>query len=118
MIISILSRNLQIVEALVKAGIDVDTGNKSNGTPIFFAVLHGCEHLVEYLIENHADLMIKDNDDNTLLHIASKLGYNKVIEILLKQNSIDLDSINKQELKAADVAINDKTKQLLIPQLE
>lgn len=58
---------------------------------LFDAVVKNDINKVKLLIENGADVNVKDKDDLTPLHYASMNGYINIIKLLIK-NSADIDA--------------------------
>lgn len=54
----------------------------------------GYKEIVSNMLEKGADLSLKDADENTALHIATKLGYYDIATVLLK-NGANFESANK-----------------------
>jgi len=57
-------------------------------TPIFFAILKGNHNIVEYLIQNRANVNAKKKFNRTPLHLASHKGHFDIVELLITHNAI------------------------------
>ena len=55
--------------------------------PLHFAAENGHLNVVEYLLNQKADINAKDSDDSTPLHRASENGHLSVVEYLVNQNA-------------------------------
>jgi len=53
-----------------------------NSTPLHFAASNGHLSVVEYLVNNNADINAKDKDDKTPLGLAIEYGHLCVFEYL------------------------------------
>ena len=100
LIIAIIQNNISIVEFLLNNGSNVNNyGNISfffffklmiqfyflfNWAPIHYVSYYGYEEILNLLINFNENLNLKDNDQNTPLHIAIKKNNLKIVEILLK----------------------------------
>ena len=59
-----------------------------NQTPLHQASYFGKEDIIIYLVENGADINVRSNEGNTILHLATESGN---IEIIKKFLSIGID---------------------------
>jgi len=62
-----------------------------NDTPLHLAAENGHLSVVEYLINQKADIIVKGDFDRTPLHFAAKNGHLRVVEYLVNQKA-DIDS--------------------------
>lgn len=90
---------IQIVKALLQAGVDVNQKDKLDRVPLYYAAFIHDDDLVAILLENGAKTDIADCLGDTPLHVAAQLriggdvDYAKTIELLLKAGA-DLDTSN------------------------
>ena len=95
-------RYLEIVKYLIENGADVNIKNNKNETALIkviisciktfeenkddmtkkHAALNRCFKIVKCLIENGADVNIKNNEGKTALDLAEENGYKEIVEIL------------------------------------
>ena len=62
-------------------------------TPLHFASNKGFLSVVEYLVNQKADVNAKNNDGQTALHLATEGGYINIVQYLTNNGSI-LDEKN------------------------
>jgi len=56
-------------------------------TPLHFSAENGHLSVVEYLVNQKADIKSKDKDDLTPLHWAARFGHLSVVEYLVNQKA-------------------------------
>ena len=84
---------LQILEGLIIHNIDyVNDVDKLNMTPLYQAVAAGQIEIVNYLLNNKADVTIKADQGWNIYHCAAQEGYLQILEALIRHNS---DYINE-----------------------
>ncbi|UYV81345.1 hypothetical protein LAZ67_20000861 [Cordylochernes scorpioides] len=76
--------SLEVVNALLKSGTDVNSQDSEGRTPLHHAVDKWHTAIVKTLIQNGADVTLASNKGNTPLHTAAIRGSQEVAEILLK----------------------------------
>ncbi|CAF1155614.1 unnamed protein product [Rotaria sp. Silwood1] len=88
--LAVKCKHLNAVRTLVSLGkanvnqkADYDY-SVSNWTPLRLACDNGQLEMVEYLIENGADLYHTDKNNSTSLMVASRRGYDNIVQYLLK----------------------------------
>jgi hypothetical protein len=74
----------EIVELLVKKGVDISIQDKSGFTALTYALEHGYKNIVEILIQAGADINAKDNCGFTALIYASIHGYKNIVQLLIQ----------------------------------
>jgi len=60
-------------------------------TPLHYAARYGHLSVVEYLVNQKADINAKDGDDYTPLHFSAENGHLSVVEYLINQKA-DINS--------------------------
>ncbi|EGR31618.1 hypothetical protein IMG5_106000 [Ichthyophthirius multifiliis] len=78
-----------------KANILSDYNNNSQITPLSFSILNNMQDMSDYLIQQGANLHQKNNEGNTILHIASFLGNLEALKFCLEKNVNINDQNNK-----------------------
>ncbi len=58
------------IEFLIKQGADVNAKDANGRSPLYFAVYHLNEELLELLLKNGADPYVVDNDNTSILRVA------------------------------------------------
>lgn len=67
---------------LLQCGVNVNAADNNNRTPIYTAIARDLHTVIGYLIENGADLIIKDRWGYTPLEFARYLGKKDIVESL------------------------------------
>ncbi len=76
LIVAVQAGRAEIVEALIKAKVDVNIKDKNNKTPLMNASISGYAGIVKLLIDAKADVNVKDEYDNTPLIIVCGADHN------------------------------------------
>ena len=76
--------HVEVAEALIKAGCDVDKAEKNGVTPLLKAAQNGHVKVAEPLIEAGCDVDKADSDGATPLSRAAQYGHAEVAEALLR----------------------------------
>ena len=66
--------------------------NKRGQTPLHTAALSGNLEVVQFLVENGADAMVKDGANRSLLHSASNSSSRELIEYLVKELKLNVNA--------------------------
>ena len=75
--------NFITVKSLLERGMDINSRNASNETPLDRAAVNGRVDVVRLLIEQGADVDSRDKRGWTPLHSASRFGHFEVLRLLL-----------------------------------
>jgi uncharacterized protein len=86
--------NEEMMHALIDLYPRVDMANHRGETPLYAAALHEHEDLFKFLVEKGANPSNEDNEGNNLIHLAAKAGHVSVINMLHKQDEIDINKAN------------------------
>jgi len=78
---------LELVEALIDNGANVNKANYAGETPLLLAVKLGCVEKVNLLLENGADPNIQDINGASCLHYAATLGLETIAASLLRNGA-------------------------------
>lgn len=76
---------------LIEKGADINNISLNGYSPLFSVCYYGneqSEDIALYLIKNNADVNFIDKNNNSILHIASKICTDKVIKSLLNKNAL------------------------------
>ncbi|XP_030849658.1 serine/threonine-protein phosphatase 6 regulatory ankyrin repeat subunit A-like [Strongylocentrotus purpuratus] len=82
--------DLNAIKLLINAGADVDVKSTNNSTPLLLAAEYGHQSCVEELISYGADPTKRDNDGDSLVHVASLGGGLETLKFVL-----DLEGMSK-----------------------
>ena len=78
--------DLETVNRLLDAGIEVDATDKRGRTPLYYAAMAGHVEIVQALIAADAEVNARDNSDFVPLHGAAACGQLKAVELLLDEH--------------------------------
>ena len=79
--------HLQIVQSLLRHGVEVDVGGYVNRTPLHFASESGHRDVVQCLIDHGADVNSHEDDHGTPLNWAAYYGDLDVVRMLLEHHA-------------------------------
>lgn len=79
---------LSTVQELVKRGANINRTNLEGRTPLMVAALYGNFKVVNYLLQQGAEVNVRDDYDNTALHLSMQTCSVKSAQSLLK-NRVD-----------------------------
>ncbi|XP_067668435.1 putative ankyrin repeat protein RF_0381 isoform X2 [Haliotis asinina] len=71
--------------------VDINSSGKCGCTPVMIAAEGGRRDLVDLLVRQGSDLSLRDNDDNTALHVASIKGHLKIVRYILSKKPVDVN---------------------------
>ena len=84
----------EVVQALIKAGVDVDVKNNFGETPLYCGARDGRIRIVQSLIKAGADIEATDRVGSTPLYVAAKNGETEIVQALLAAGA-DIEVKNK-----------------------
>jgi len=118
---AVLAGNLEEVKKLVSSGADVnalyiDEATPDEGTALLLAVKNDDHDIVAYLLENGANIEIKDVNGLTALHLAVVADRKDITELLLSKgaNIKATDNSKRTTLHWASLATDDRELALLL----
>ncbi|XP_048246155.1 ankyrin repeat domain-containing protein 50-like [Haliotis rufescens] len=79
---------------LSDARTDINTRGLHGRTPVMFAAVEAHKDVFDVLVHHGANLALLDDDGNTILHVACKGGNVEIVNYVLTQDSVDVNSIN------------------------
>ena len=85
--------HLQVVQYLLRHGVDVNVRDSGNDTPLLLASWQGHRDVVQCLLEHGANVGLQDQFQNTPLHLASAHGRLDAVQLLLEHDA-DVHSLN------------------------
>lgn len=76
------------ISELIKLGASVDAKGDDGETPLFIATFQNREDVVNLLLSHEADVnSINSTRKDTALHVASRLGYDPLVQLLIKKGA-------------------------------
>lgn len=72
------------IELLLKYGADVNVLDKHGKTPLMISSINGDKRIAKTLINNNAEIMLRDNKGLTALEHSMKHGHSDIIKLLIK----------------------------------
>ena len=75
--------HVEVVEALINGGADLNIKNEYGDTALILACTNGHNDIVQALINGRADLNIKDEYGDTALILACTNGHNDIVQALI-----------------------------------
>ena len=84
----------KIVEALIRAGADVNAVNRDEKTALIFAASKGSVEAVKALIRAGADVNAVNKDEKTALMFATSKGYVEAVKALIEAGA-DVNAVDK-----------------------
>lgn len=73
---------MDIVESLLRHGVDINTYDWNGGTPLLYAVRGNHIKCVEALLANGADMTIESDSGYSPMALAVALGHKKIQKVL------------------------------------
>ena len=104
--------NLEMVDALVASGANVNLSNRANYTPLIHAIMNQHSACALFLIREKADVNQKTIDTHsTALHYASWHGMTEVVETLI-DNGADMMASDKHGHRSISIANGEGHREL------
>lgn len=97
--------NLEIVEQLINAGINVNAEDTVQEKALIVALENGYTEIAKLLIKNHADINARSADGNTALMIALEKGYADIVGLLIRKKQ-DINAQNENGDTSLIIAVN------------
>ncbi|XP_046548455.1 ankyrin-3-like [Haliotis rubra] len=91
--------NVKIVNYILMQNIvDINSKDDEEMTPVMLAAYHGKREVFGILVKQGADLSVVDEDGDNILHVACRGGNVKIVNYILMQNIVDINSIDDKEM--------------------
>ena len=90
---------MEVVRFLKERGARIDDKDKDNFTPLLCAVWKGQDHVIEYLLDNDANIELTDSSSKSVLHLAVEDGHNKTLELLIQKGGKKLVNWTDKDYK-------------------
>ena len=112
---AVLESDTTKVKFLLKyaRGIRIDQANRLGLTALQQASWDGNADLVNFLLENGADLSQVDREGRSPLHLAAQAGHLEVVSLLVNSACADVNGKTENGLKPIDMAGTDQIRALL-----
>lgn len=107
---AVYENNKNLVEDLLKYGVDINYKNKFGWNALHLATVNRYKDIIKLLINYGVDINSKTSDDQnyTALHLAVLYDYLDIIEILVKASNINLDPKDRYGVSPLSIAIGAK----------
>lgn len=104
---AVVDNKIEIIKALIKMGADINLQDSAGWSALHFTASEYLPEIAKYLIENNAEVDLKDNYGNTPLSTAVfwSRGRGDLIKILLS-NGANRDLKNNYDVSPLDLAKN------------
>jgi ankyrin repeat protein len=89
--------NKTIIQALIMHGADVNSRNAAQQTPLLLAVSDGAINQVKSLLQNRADIMAKDANGESVLHLALLRNWCLGMLRCLVESGADVNSVGGKQ---------------------
>tara|TARA_B110000263_G_scaffold104818_1_gene91536 strand:- start:593 stop:1141 length:549 start_codon:yes stop_codon:yes gene_type:complete len=96
--------DLEKLRDCIESGIPVDYADPAGETPIFHIIGAGSGKAFQLLLENDANVRLRDNQGNTTLHKAVTFG-RREFALQLIERGLDIDATNKVGATALHYAV-------------
>ena len=114
------SDNFDVVDYLIKQGIDVNCEGKVDGkngiiihTPLSYAAANNLKKSFKTLLKNGANVNYKTYpNEDTILHISVKNGNLDIVKELINVNGIKLEEKNKNGKTPRDIALSNSQNEI------
>jgi|GEM_PF-5843276 len=109
LIVAAKYKNSEKVELLLKAGINVNSTNKSGNSALHYASMYNDEKTIELLVKRGADLFLKNRMGHTPLHSSIRYGKNDKIYIFSYYKDFSMVNEKKQNLLHLSITRNSES---------
>lgn len=107
---AIAGNHVELVEELLKAGVDINRTSRDGFTPLSIATFWGCNDIVKVLLKNGADVNATNHGTKwTPLHCAVFQGQGKAVMLLMERDpnlmQADIQGISSVDLASTEEKI-------------
>ena len=96
--------NLQEVHALMQKGVDLDSKDDNDYTPLHYAAMVNYVSIADILLQNGAAIDLQSITKRTPLHIGSQFGSVEVVKLLIEKGA-KIDQKDQYGFSALHVAV-------------
>ncbi|XP_067653126.1 ankyrin-3-like [Haliotis asinina] len=90
--------NVEIVNYILMQNIvDINSKEYKEKTPVMLAASHGKNEVFDILMKKGADLSVTDENGDNILHWACRGGNVKIVNYVLKRNTLDINGKGHEE---------------------
>ncbi|KAH8726635.1 ankyrin repeat-containing domain protein, partial [Phaeosphaeriaceae sp. PMI808] len=86
--------------ALLKHGANIDWLGDDRLTPLMYAIKQDNRDMVSFLLDNNADVNVRGERGQTVLHIATQNRNEDIFKLILKSKGLDFDARDDNGLTA------------------
>ncbi|XP_067669900.1 ankyrin repeat domain-containing protein 50-like [Haliotis asinina] len=111
--VACIGGHVEMVKHIVAAKVaDIDSRGQYGRTPVLMAAGAGHMVVVETLVRDGADMNLRDDDGNNILHVASYGGHLNIVKHVISLKIVDIAEENMHELTALKISEELKDKAL------
>jgi len=81
------ANNVEMVDLLIKSGVDMEPQNEFGNTPLMFACQQNNVEIVNLLIQSEVNMEAKNTYGETGFIVACKLGHLEIVNLLIKSGA-------------------------------
>ena len=106
--------DFQFFKSTINSQTDLNILNKDGYSLLNLSVYYNYIEFIDILVNLGADINLANKDGNTPLHLASKIKAKHTVQsLLLTTNPINLNSKNKHNKTALDIAIESDSCEII-----
>ena len=107
------SRNLDFIKFAISKGANIDEYNEEFGYPLTLALKMELPEIVVYLIESGCNINVEFEDTSAIVFATAK-NYLNIVELMMNQKSIKLNTFDSSKLNCPMVANTFEMLELLV----
>ena len=105
--------DVAIIETMLSLGLDIDSRDSFGTTPFLVAAASGKMQAVNFLLVKGADLSLTTYKGRNLLHAAAEGGKVSIVQTLLSQSNIAIDSRDDDEITSLMIAASNNNLEVV-----